>query len=116
MVIDTPTFQRDDFLNTYFQRTSLLEQLIVIILSRSQKPLNRGRVSKELAALKISFPVDEIEAALQTLVTMRQIISHSQSGYQCAISGFTTVLGSSTLADDKLEELVAAHRRQKRRG
>lgn len=110
-VINDPTFQRHDFLDTYFQRMSILEQIIMLVLSQTKQPMPRSIIREKLVEFGINAKLEIIEYSLQNLEVVRQMLQNTQNGYRCVIKGFPTVLGHSILAREKLEELIDIYSR-----
>jgi regulator of protease activity HflC (stomatin/prohibitin superfamily) len=99
-VIEDPRFQRDDFLNTYWQNATLLERVLSLLLAQAgQQPYTLRDVRRLLdERLGLLGPDGakpsgiEVGAAMDRLVELRSILKHMPQGYVFAVSAFPLVV------------------------
>ncbi len=131
-ITDDPQFQREDFLSTYWESATLLEQIISLLMV-SGKGGSTSRTERAKRKLDEIFDVGidngsintlsevqqalnercdlhptlrEIDNALDRLVNLRSILQRTATGYEFAVEAFPrVVVGTLTLAD-MLEVLV----------
>jgi hypothetical protein len=110
-VIDTPMFQEEDFLSTFWEAAVPLEKIISLILSQDDKPYRLKEVRELLCEkAKIAPSAAETKEALDWLVDLRSILKRSQSGYEFAVKAFPGVLGNTATVEDQLEVLVEEYK------
>jgi len=101
-VISDPKFQEEDFLNTYWERATPLEQIISLLMAQEAKPYRLQVVLDLLAAQDLQPEPEVVKAALDRLVDLRSILKRSQAGYEFAVEAFPLVLANTTTAEDLL--------------
>jgi hypothetical protein len=130
-VIDDPTFQEDDFLKTYWDQATDLEQIISLMMAQVTIARNysfQKRVSTGLNAPAGAYRLDDIrklliernqieltasqtKEALDRLTNLRFILKHSQAGYDFAVESFPLILSRSDTVADLLIFLVERYKR-----
>lgn len=106
-IIEDPHFQENDFLRTYWEGASALEQIITLVLSarsRAYRPREVRQLIYEQAHIQPS--AKSTKEALDRLVELRSILKLSQRGYEFAIEAFPLVLSNTITVEDLLEVLV----------
>jgi hypothetical protein len=101
-VIDDPRFQEKDFLGTYWERATPLEQIVSLLMAQKAKSYRLQAVLDLLAAQDLKPEPEVVKAALDRLVDLRSILKRSQAGYRFAVEAFPLVLANTTTAEDLL--------------
>ena len=101
-VIDDPRFQEEDFLGTYWERATPLEQIVSLLMAQKAKSYRLQAVLDLLAAQDLKPEPEVVKAALDRLVDLRSILKRSQAGYRFAVEAFPLVLANTTTAEDLL--------------
>ena len=101
-VTSDPKFQEEDFLNTYWERATPLEQIISLLMAQEAKPYRLRAVLDLLVAQDLEPEPEVVKAALDRLVDLRSILKRSQAGYEFAVEAFPLVLANTTTAEDLL--------------
>ena len=101
-VINDPGFQEDDFLKTYWERATPLEQIISLLMAQEAKSYRLQAVLDLLAAYDLQLEPEVVKAALDRLVDLRSILKRSQAGYEFAVEAFPLVIANTTTAEDLL--------------
>jgi hypothetical protein len=101
-VINHPEFQEKDFLETYWERATPLEQIVSLLMAQNPEPY-RLQAVLDLLAKHGLYPEPEVtKAALDRLVDLRSILKRSQAGYEFAVMAFPEVIANTTTAEDLL--------------
>jgi len=101
-VIRDPKFQEEDFLNTYWERATPLEQIISLLMAEEARPYRLQAIVDLLAGPGLQPDPEVIKAALNRLVDLRSILKRSQDGYEFAVEAFPLVVAKTTTAEDLL--------------
>jgi len=101
-VTDDPRFQEEDFLGTYWERATPLEQILSLLMAQEAKSYRLQAVLDLLAAQDLKPEPEVVKAALDRLVDLRSILKRSQAGYEFAVKAFPRVLDKTTTAEDLL--------------
>jgi len=101
-VIADPKFQEEDFLGTYWERATPLEQIISLVMAQEAKPYRLQAVLDLLAVHGLQPEPEVVRAALDRLVDLRSILKRSQAGYAFAVESFPRVVADTTTAEDLL--------------
>ena len=101
-VIDDPRFQEEDFLGTYWERATPLEQIVSLLMAQKAKSYRLQAVLDLLAAQDLKPEPEVVKAALDRLVDLRSILKRSQVGYRFAVEAFPLVVANTTTAEDLL--------------
>lgn len=101
-VINAPKFQEEDFLNTYWERATPLEQIISLLMAQKNKSYQLQTILDLLATQDLHPEPEVVKAALDRLVDLRSILTHSQAGYEFAVLAFPLVLANTTTTEDLL--------------
>jgi len=103
-VIEDPTFQREDFVDTYWDRATPLEKIVSLVMAAepSVRTLN-GLL--ELLSKKCALDISarDLDDALQRLVDLRSILRRAADGYDFAVKAFPRVLAGTETLDDMLK-------------
>jgi len=94
-VVTEPDFMRYDFLYTFWERASVLEELISLLMARDNSIRSLTNTHKTLSQLGIEAPIAAVDAALERLVDLRTILKRTQTGYEFAVMAFPRVLAQS---------------------
>lgn len=106
-IMADPTFQRDDFLSTYWESATPLEKIISLLMANDQRVRTLDAVRKALAE-RCNLPCEakEVDVALQRLVDLRSILKLKPDGYGFAVEAFPQVIADTMTLRDMLEILV----------
>jgi hypothetical protein len=106
-IINNPDFQQKDFLQIYWDRSTPLEKIISLILSKNDKSYKLPEVHQLLSDVtKSILPKGEVKDALDRLVDLRSILKLTQQGFEYAVKSFPEVIANSVVFDDQLETLI----------
>ena len=115
-VISDPNFQRDDFLQTYWQRATALEKLISLLMSADASIHTLTDIQKALQArCRLRPTVQEVDAALQRLVDLRSILKRTATGYEFAVESFRRVVAGTITLDDMLKVDIEEYNLEKKK-
>jgi hypothetical protein len=107
MVIQDPGFQRDDFLDTYWEKATPLEKIISLLMADDKSLSNLRTISHAVMKCCTPGPTKaEIDDALQCLVDLRAILIRTSSGYKFAVKAFPSVVAGTVTAKDILDVQV----------
>ncbi len=99
-VISDPDFIRKDFLETYFSRASTLEHLCALVMAGNPDIRTLTTIHEALGQHGVAATLNQIDAALERLVDMRNILERSTGGYEFAVTAFPLMIARSMrLAD-----------------
>lgn len=102
-VIEEPSFQRDDFLSTYWEAATPLEKIISLLMSDNDEVRT---LQSLLEALEdhcgLQPSAREIDDALQRLVNLRSILKRTPTGYEFAVKAFPRVVAGTMTLNDML--------------
>lgn len=101
-IIEDPRFQEEDFLSTYWERATPLEQMISLLMAHDAKPYRLQTILDMLADYSVRPEPEVAKAALDRLVDLRTILKRSQIGYEFAVTAFPRVIANTTTAEDLL--------------
>lgn len=110
-VTEDPKFQEEDFLNTYWERATPLEQIISILFAQSNKPHRLLSVIELLKKEGLEPDPEVVKLALDRLVDLRSILKRNQGGYEFAVAAFPIVLANATTSEDLLIVLKSKYRK-----
>ncbi len=102
-VIADPDFIRKDFLETYFSRASALEHLCALLMSIEPEQHTLTAVHHALATRGIRARLNQVDAALERLVDLRNILVRTASGYAFAVTAFPLIMAQSRRLNDWIE-------------
>ncbi|MCP4699066.1 MAG: hypothetical protein GY862_19770 [Gammaproteobacteria bacterium] len=103
-VINDPGFQRDDFLDTYWERASLLEKIISLLMADGGNIRTLSTIRKALEnRCDLRPEAGEVDNALQQLVDLRSILRRNSKGYEFAVKAFPLVVAETMTLNDMLE-------------
>ena len=118
-IAQDPDFQRNGFLNTYWENATLLERIISLLMATLDLPnwtVRNVRHSLE-EHLKLIGPdgqvpsAVEVSNALDRLINLRGILQHPSNGYKFAVSAFPLMITSSHMMEDLFEVYGDAYHR-----
>jgi len=101
-VIHDPRFQEEDFLGTYWERATPLEQIISLLMAQDARPCRLQSILDVLAFHGLHPKPQVAKAALERLVDLRCILKRTQAGYAYAVTAFPLVIANTTTAEDLL--------------
>jgi hypothetical protein len=107
------SFQSDDLLSTFWEAASPLEKIISLLMADDEDVRTLGSVRQALEMRCDIRPMArEVDDALQSLVTLRSILRHTQSGYEFAVQALPRVMARTTTLDDLLVVMVEEYQEQ----
>jgi len=113
-VVKDPGFQRDAFLNTYWEAATPLEKIISLLLATDDQvhtlPAIRGALD---VRCNLHPTAREVDNALQCLVDLRSILSRTPTGYEFAVEAFPRVVAGTMTLDDMLDILTEEYQEHK---
>jgi hypothetical protein len=103
-VIQSPAFQRDDFLRIFWNHATILEKSILLVMSEESKNYYsilkiRKKIMKHWEA---EIELSQIQQALERLQELRNILKSTQKGYTFAVDAFPEVIGRNVMTEDLL--------------
>jgi tetratricopeptide (TPR) repeat protein len=101
-IINSPKFQEEDFLGTYWERATPLERIISLLLAQDSRPYRLQAVLDLLVTHNLRPEPEVVKAALDRLVDLRSILRRTQGGYEFAVTAFPQVIANTTTAEDLL--------------
>lgn len=110
-VIENTDFIRKDFLGTYFSRASTLEHLCALLMAADANLRTLTSVYEALAKNGVSATLNQVDAALERMVDLRNILDRTPEGYDFAVAAFPVVVSKSKRLPDwiALRREVFAH-------
>ncbi len=112
-VIQDPGFQRDDFLSTYWEGTTVLERIISLLMAEDEHVRTLSRVRQALAnRCGLRPSARAVDDALQRLVDLRSILGRTPNGYTFAVKAFPRVVANTVTSRDMLEVLAEEFQEQ----
>ena len=99
-VIADPDFIRTDFLETYFESSTLLEQLCALLMAHDQALYTLQDVHAALTKKKVEVRLNQVSGALERLVELRSILRRTPDGYEFAVEAFPSVIAHSKQVED----------------
>jgi hypothetical protein len=113
-VINDPDFQTKDFLNVFWERTTLLERVLTLVLARKEDHTFTMRVTQDILRTQLGLdpPASQIQAALWRLVDLRNVLKTSEGGgYVFAAKLLPEIIGHSATGEDLLVVNVEDYRK-----
>jgi hypothetical protein len=112
-IINDPSFQRDDFLGTFWEAATVLEKIVSLLMVANTKARTLRSVRQILTRrCKISPSARDVDEALQGLVDLRSILKRTPAGYDFAMDAFPRVVQSTVTLEDMLEVLSEEYTEQ----
>ena len=111
-VIEDPKFQREDFLNIYWEQATRLEKIVSLLMVEGESPWILETVVEEVRRKCGLTPgASEVDAALQRLVELRQIVRLDSRGYHFAVPAFPRVVKGRMISQSLLLVLADEYRK-----
>jgi starch synthase len=111
-VIEDPEFQRDDFLDVYWEQATRLEKIVTLLMVESEKSwILEDLVEALRRKCDLTPGPAEVDAALQRLVGLRRILRLDPRGYRFAVSAFPRVVKGSMISQTLLLVLADEYRK-----
>lgn len=112
-VIENPAFQRDDFLDTYWETATPLEKIITLVMAEEKGACTLKSII-DLIGQKchIQVKAGDVDSALQRLVDLRSILKRSPGGYAFAVEAFPKVLSNTATIAEMLLLRVEEYQEQ----
>jgi hypothetical protein len=113
-VITEPAFQRDDFLEIYWERASYLEKIVSLLMVQDSHVRTLPAVAAALSEkCSLSLPADEVYEALIRLTKLRLILKQQPTGFEFAVEAFPRVAAGTMAAEDLLLVYTAKYRKER---
>jgi|GEM_PF-28149 len=104
-----PRFQRDDFLEPYWEQATELERIISLVLAAKPEPHSLDAIRQAIVDhLGLTIPVTDLAEALIALVELRHLLRETERGYEFAVPSFPKVV-AGTLVLSQLLQVSKAH-------
>lgn len=114
-VIEDPSFQRNDFLSTFWVDATPLEEIISLLMAENASVHTLQTVRKALVdRCGINVKAREVDGALQRLVDLRAILKRIPTGYTFAAEAFPRVVAGTITLQDMLEILAEEYKERNR--
>lgn len=105
IVASSRKFQDEDFLATYFERATPLEQIIVLLMGLNPKVYSLQDIMTLLRNKLDPIPKPEVvQSALDRLVNLRSILRQEKLGYEFAVEAFPKIIANLSVDDLLLTE------------
>ncbi|HEY7426134.1 MAG TPA: glucoamylase family protein [Gemmataceae bacterium] len=106
-VLTDPRFLREEYLAVLWERATVLERLISLVVARNAGPHSLEMVREALESeLGREVKRSEAGAALDRLVQLRSLLTVSERGYCFTIEDFPSVIARTVAAKEQLARLV----------
>lgn len=110
-ITDDPSFQENDFLQTYWDAATPLERIITLVLSYQTRVCRLEEIYTLICEqIPVHPGMKETKEALDRLVDLRSLLKRSQAGYTFSIKAFPRVLLNTTTVTDLLPVLVEEYK------
>jgi hypothetical protein len=101
-VVSDPKFQRDSR-NTFWERATVLEKLISLVMVEDQSCRSVDGVREALVQHGVQASFRQVDGALERLVDLRSILRRTPSGYEFAVTAFPRMLSRTTTIHNAIE-------------
>ena len=113
-VIAEPAFQRDDFLEIYWEKASNLEKIVSLLMVQDPHARTLPAIVAALAEkCSLTLGADEVYEALIRLTKLRLILKQQPTGFEFAVEAFPRVATGTMAADDLLLVYTAKYRNER---
>jgi AAA+ ATPase superfamily predicted ATPase len=112
-VITDPTFQRDDFLGTYWERATPLEKIISLVMAEDKSLHTLNDIKENLQKKSgLKLRLNDVDEALMMLVNLRSILRHSEFGYGFVSDVFPKVISGTITYREMLALEIEKYREE----
>jgi len=111
-VFSDPDFVRKGFLNTYWAQATVLERLVSLIMAKDETARSLEIVRQNLEQERIQASLNDIDAALERLVDLRNILKRTTSGYGFAVPSFSLLISQPKWLNSYLSRYSEIHKDQ----
>ncbi|TEU17950.1 MAG: AAA family ATPase [Anaerolineales bacterium] len=101
-VVSDPKFQRDSR-DTFWERATVLEKLISLVMVEDQSCRSVDDVHQALARHGVQASFRQVDGALERLVDLRSILHRTPSGYEFVVTAFPRMLSQTTTIHNAIE-------------
>jgi hypothetical protein len=101
-VVSDPKFQRDSR-NIFWERATVLEKLISLVMVEDQSCRSVDGVREALAWHGVQASFRQVDGALERLVDLRSILRRTVEGYEFAVTAFPRMLSRTTTIHNAIE-------------
>lgn len=91
-VVADPVFIRDDFLATYLSCATVLEHLVVLLMVKDTSLATGDVIHQMLESDGLTVTLNQVVAAAERLVDLRNILRRTDDGYVFAVPAFQFVI------------------------
>ena len=102
IVVSDPKFQRDSR-NIFWERATVLEKLISLVMVEDQSCRSVDGVREALARHGVQANFRQVDGALERLVELRSILRRTVEGYEFAVTAFPRILSRTTTIHNAIE-------------
>lgn len=99
-ILDDPDFIRKDFFDTYFSRASTLEHLCALAMAGDHQLRTLTTIQEALERYEVNATLNQVDAALERLVDLRNILERTSDGYDFAVTAFPKIIARSRRLSD----------------
>lgn len=104
-------FLRKDFLNIYWERATVLERLCSLIMAKEPRLHTLTTIDGALKHLNIQAQLNDTYEALERLVELRNILTHTDDGgYTFAVPAFPEVIARTSSVNDAIALISEKYR------
>lgn len=112
-VVEDPSFQRGDFLSTFWVDATPLEKITSLLMADNMAVRTLQAVRQALMnRCSIHAKAREVDGALQRLVDLRSILKRTPEGYAFAVEAFPRVVAGTITLHDMLALLTEEYEEQ----
>ena len=97
---DDQDFIRKDFFDTYFSRASTLEHLCALAMAGDHQLRTLTSIQHALERYEVNATLNQVDAALERLVDLRNILERTSDGYDFAVTAFPKIIARSRRLSD----------------
>ncbi len=107
-VIQSPSFQLNDFLQAFWSKATFLEMAISLVMAEDSRHYYNLREIRQKLTMQwgLEIKATQVQQALVRLEELRNILKRTQKGYTFAVSAFPEVIAKTVTTEDALEVLA----------
>jgi hypothetical protein len=105
-VIEDPGFVRSEFLETYFSKATVLEHLCALLMAQDESLTTGSALRQALAKRDIPASLNQVDAALERLVDLRNILTRKKGGYAFQVTAFPRIISVA----EQMPDMIALRR------
>lgn len=103
-IIQSPSFQLEDFLQIFWTRATVLERAISLVMAEDARPCYSLQEIREklMVRWEVEIKANPIRQALQRLEELRNLVKKTRYGYEFAVSAFPQVIVRNYVTEEEL--------------